>query len=98
MKKYIIAILILLSAGQLIPMRSIAQRKVCPMPQNGLWELITKDSDPHFVVVRCYDSALALIYEGRLTVMPDLRKKGVCQSLNRILESALAVQRRSARH
>ena len=96
MRNYIIAILILFLAGQFAPMRLTAQRKACAMPQDGTWELITKNSDPRFVLLRCYDSAMVVIYEERLTAMPDLRKRRACQSLNRILESALAVHRKWA--
>src|SRR5579863_8078745 len=61
------------------------------IPDNGYWEVITKDSQPQTAIVRFYDLQRHLIHEEQVTgVVLDLHRRSTCRRLNRSLQIALA--------
>jgi hypothetical protein len=87
MKKYaavMTLLIILLSFNHII-----AQKKACCMPDNGYWQLVTREDDPRSVIVKFYDLDAHLIYQERMTVVPDWHRKKICRALNQGLQAAL---------
>jgi hypothetical protein len=83
----LLAVMILLAPG-----RSTAQRKACPMPDNGFWQLVTNDHHPRKVTVKFYDLSGHLLYQEHLIgATPDWHKKSTCRALNRSLQAALKI-------
>jgi hypothetical protein len=82
----------------LAPGRSIAQRKACPMPENGSWQLVTNDHHPRKVTIKFFDLSGHLVYQEHLIgASPDWHKKSTCRALNRSLQTALTAYNENRR-
>ena len=46
----------------------MAQSKACSMPDDGYWQLVTREDAPGAVIVKFYDLDAHLIYQARMTV------------------------------
>jgi hypothetical protein len=74
----------------LVPGKSMTQRKACPMPENGFWQLVTNDRHPRAVTIKFYNLSAHLVYQEHLTGAPlDWHKRSTCRALNRSLQTAL---------
>ena len=94
----LIAITLLAVMTLLAPGQSMAQRKACPMPENGFWELVTNDQHPRAVTIKFYDLSAHLVYQQHLTCASlDWHKKSTCRALNRSLQAALTVYNENRR-
>ncbi len=94
----LIAITILAVMTLLAPGRSMAQRKACPMPENGFWQLVTNDRQPRAVTIRFYDLSAHLVYQEHLTgASLDWHKKSTCRALNKSLQTALTAYNENRR-
>ena|SRR5882757_731727 len=60
------------------------------MPDNGFWEVITKETGPARTTVKFYDMQKHLIYEEHVEgVRLDPAKRKTCRLLNKVLKTAL---------
>lgn len=86
------SITLLTAMTLLAPDISMAQRKACPMPENGFWELVTNDHHPRAATIKFFDLSGHLVYQEHLAgAPPDVRKKSTCRALNRSLQTALKI-------
>lgn len=68
----------------------MAQRKSCPMPDNGFWVIVSNDRHPQATTIKYYDLSAHLVYQEHLAgIRLDCRKKSTCRALNHRLEDAL---------
>ena len=84
-------VIILVTAATLLsPVKSMAQGKSCPMPDNGFWVLVSNDQHPQATTIKYYNGSAHLVYQEHLAgAHLDCRKKSTCRALNRRLEDAL---------
>ena len=60
------------------------------MPDNGFWQVITKETGEARTTVRFYDLQKHLIYEEQLEgVRLDVGRRKTCRLLNKVLKTAL---------
>ena len=90
----IVAVLTLMGSMRLMA----AKPKPAPMPENGYWEIVTREKGPAKTTVKFFDLENHLIYEERLEgVRLDGTNRRVCRRLNNSLQTALVAWEDSGR-